>query len=230
MSTPANRLDAETLQETARRLTGALKAWPDSEQRLALLKRMVSRLGDHGYPLFLKILLVVEEAEEAPPKQALADTLALALQRTDLPSGQLTSWGASQAWDGTTPVHAGVFANQHLSETPHRQLGPIEFLTVWYCQRTQRPFLDESRYADALAKLISLCNRNDTARRLYPAKLAADSQNELEGAFTRLTRDKLSSIASAWKPDATPEQVAEAATGVKNARERAPQDWILHDL
>lgn len=224
------RFDADTLLEAARRMAAALRAWPQGEQRLALLKRIVAHLGEDAYPAFLKLLLIAAESDDETTKRALADTLALALQRTDLPSGQLTSWGATRTWDGTTPVRAGVFSAQYLAATPHRQLGPIEYLTVWYCQRTQRPLLDETRYADALAKLIDLCNRSPQARKLYPAKLAADSRNELEGAFTRMTRDKLAAIAQAWTPEATPAQVAQAVAGAEARRERAPRGWILRDL
>lgn len=224
------RLDADTLLETAGRMAGALKAWPQGEQRLALLKRIVTHLGDDAYPVFLKLLLVIAESDDDVGKRALADTLALALQRTDLPSGQLSSWGATRTWDGTTPVRAGTFSAQYLATTPHRQLGPIEYLTVWYCQRTQRPLLDEARYADALAKLVDLCNRNPQTRKLYPAKLAADSRNELEGAFTRMTREKLAAIAEAWTPNATPDQVAQAVVGSPGECQRAPHGWILRDL
>src|SRR5699024_12277366 len=144
-----------------------------------------------AYPVFLKILLVVAESEDASAKQALADLLATAAQRMDLPSGQLSAWGGSG--------HGSAASRGRL-------LGPIEYLTTWYCQQTPRPMLEEPLYADALGKLLGLFNLNPRLRKLYAAKLAADASNELEGTYTQDTRDTLRRIAQHWPAEATTPQ------------------------
>jgi hypothetical protein len=218
------------LRESAARLAAVLRAEPSAEYRLGVLKRLARRLGENAYPVFLKLLAVIAESDDEVAKQAIADSLVVALKRMDLPSGQLTSWGGSHMWQKDAPVQAGTFNETRQSNTPRRQLGPIEFLTAWYAQRTQLPQLDESRYAQVLTLLIELCNRNAELRRLYSAKLVADSRNELEGAYTRITCDALAAIAQAWMNEASPADIAHAATGHRALAPGVPRGWVLRDL
>jgi hypothetical protein len=92
--------------------------------------------------------------------------------------------------------------------------------------------LDETLYADALRKLLHLFGYNADLRMLYAAKLVADAGNELEGTFTRDTRDILARIAQRWqRSDATPEDVVRAALGGSlPATDTLPPGWILHNL
>ncbi|HEY0179230.1 MAG TPA: hypothetical protein VGC30_06315, partial [Dokdonella sp.] len=140
------------------------------------------------------------------------------------------SWGASNLHAGGA-VEANAFdAGAFARSTPRRQLGPIEFLTAWYAQRTQLPQLDEQCYAQTLALLIELCNHSAELRRLYPAKLIADSRNELEGAYTRVTRDALATIAQAWSSDAAPGEIAKKVVVHEPSSQAIPRGWILRDL
>lgn len=217
---------AEPLLETTRRLIGALQQEPSGDMRLALAKRLVRQLGDEAYPVFLKILLIVAESEDAAAKQLVTDLLAAAAQRMDLPSGQLSAWGGSIRVDGEE--------NPPGAQTPltrRRLLGPIEYLTVWYCQQTQRPMLDESLYADALRKLVGLFGMNAQLRELYAGKLVADAGNELEGTFTRDSRDILSRLAQSWQQAAnTTEQIVQAALRGTAPTDPVPSGWIVHRL
>jgi hypothetical protein len=216
-----------TLRDAAARLAGALRAGSGADYRLGLLKRVARRLGDDAYPVFLKLLSIIAESDDREAKAAIADALVTALNRMDLPSGQLTSWGASNLHG----LQEGAAADEGLSgTTPRRQLGPIEFLTAWYAQRTQLPQLSEAQYAQVLALLIELCNHSDELRRLYPAKLVADSRNELEGAYTRATRDALATIANAWSGNASPADIARQVVAHEGATQAIPRGWILRDL
>jgi hypothetical protein len=76
--------------------------------------------------------------------------------------------------------------------------------------------------------MIALLNRSDDARALYPQKLAADAQNELEGAYTRATRERLAAIAAAWKAGRSPDEVAQAALDARAVD--TPRDWVVRDL
>ncbi len=214
MATPSSAY-AEPLLETTRRLISALQREPSDERRLVLVKRVVRQLGDTAYPVFLKILLVVAESNDQAARQTVADLLATAAQRLDLPGGKLGAWGSSV----DAPSSHG-----HL-------LGPVEYLTVWYCQHTRRPMLDEALYADALSKLLALFELNPTLRTLYTAKLDADAGNALEGTFTRDTRETLSRIARRWRDkDSTPADVVRAAVRGDAPADDVPPGWIVHRL
>lgn len=218
---------ADPLLETTRRLVDVLQQEPSSEMRLALARRLVRQLGDASYPVFLKILLILAESEDVAAKQMIAELLAAAAQRMDLPSGQLSAWGGSSRPGGESVVPAG----SSVQMTRKRLLDPIEYLTVWYCQQTQRPMLEESLYADALRKLIGLFGLSTSLRKLYADKLAADAGNELEGTFTRESRDILSRLAHSWQqPASTTEQVVQAALRGNAPTNPVPTGWIVHRL
>lgn len=215
---------AEPLLETTRRLIGALQQEPSAELRLVLAKRLVRQLGDEAYPVFLKILLIVAESEDLPAKQLVADLLAAAAQRMDLPSGQLSAWGSSAR---TESEDAPAFSPMNR----RRLLGPLEYLTVWHCQQTQRPMLEEALYADAMRKLLALFDLNPQLRALYASKLGSDAGSELEGTYTRDTRDILSRLAQRWQREgSTPDDVVRAALRGDPSGGPVPPGWIVHRL
>lgn len=216
------------LRAGADRLVSALAAHSDPEYRLTVLKRLARRLGEERYPLFLRLLGVVAESDDTRAQRLLADTFGTALRRMDMPGGALSSWGAARLPGGSGPVSASTFSGQFFGTAPQRLLGPVEYLTVWHLQRTQRTTLGADTFRASLARMIALLNRSDDARALYPQKLAADAQNELEGAYTRVTRDRLAAIAAAWKAGRSPEEVADAALAVGGGDTQ--RDWVVRDL
>jgi hypothetical protein len=197
-------------RESAARLTQLLASRADEEFCLAALKQINRRFGEHGYPGFLKLLLVVAESDHAAARQRLADCLALGLRRGDAPSGVLTSWGATRFWSTQTPMRAGMLPGNILGLAPRRQLDPLEYLTVWYSQRTHRPYLGELTYRECLARLLGLFDSSSTARLWYPLKIEADLAG-IEGAFTRQTRRRLAVIAEGWKQGQPAGMIAAAA-------------------
>lgn len=219
---------AAALRTATVRLVSALEAHGDPEYRLAVLKRLVRRLGEERYPLFLRLLGVVAESDDVRAQRLLADTFGAALRRMDLPGGALSSWGATRLPETAAPMAASAFSGQFFGATPRRLLGPVEYLTVWHLQRTQRTTLSQAAFRGSLARLIALLNHSDDARMLYPQKLALDARNELEGAYTRTTRDHLAAIAVAWSGGATPEAVADAA--LESSTAPVSGEWVLRDL
>lgn len=218
----------EALRAAADRLVSALAAHSDPEYRLSVLKRVVRRLGEERYPLFIRLLGVVAESDDARAQRLLADTFGTALRRMDLPGGALSSWGATRLPDASGPVAVSALSGHFFGATPRRLLGPVEYLTVWHLQRTQRTALGADTFRTALARLIALLNRSEDARTLYPQKLAADAQNEMEGAYTRATRERLRALAEAWRAGRSPEDVAQAALDVADAP--LPSGWVVRDL
>lgn len=224
---PASTATAEQLRDAAGRLVDALAAHEDPEYRLAVLKRLSRRLGEDGYPMFLRLLAVVAESDGDDARRLLADTVAVALRRADLPGGALSSWGATGLPD-VTGMSAGALSGQFFGASPRRMLGPVEYLLVWHLQRTQRTALGADTFRRQLALLVDLLNRSPEARRLYPQKLAADAQNELEGAYTRATRARMAAIAAAWQAGRSPDEVAQAALDAAHADH--PPGWVVRDL
>ncbi|MBJ7575612.1 hypothetical protein [Luteimonas sp. MC1828] len=216
------------LRTAADRLVSALAAHSDAEYRLAVLKRLVRRLGEEQYPLFLRLVGVVAESDDERAQRILAETFGTALRRMDLPGGALSSWGATSLPDPGAPVAASALSGHFFGATPRRMLGPVEYLTVWHLQRTQRTALSADTFRSSLARMIAMLNRSDEARALYPQKLAADAQNELEGAYTRATRERLAAIAAAWAAGEPPDRVAEAA--IDSGASANPHGWVVRDL
>jgi len=185
-------------RESATRLVGLLEQVGDDELRLAVLKQLNRRFGEHGYPGFLKLLLIVAESGHALAQRRLADSLALGLRRGDAPSGVLTSWGATRFWSARQPLHSGMLPGNILGLAPRRQLDPLEYLTVWFSQRTHRPYLGERTYGQSLLRLLELFNTSALARQYYPLKIEADLEG-IEGAFTRQTSQRLATLAAGWR-------------------------------
>jgi hypothetical protein len=190
------------LLASARALIHSLARCPDDDARVAVLKRVAKRLGDANYPVFIKVLTVVGESDDTAAKRLLADTLVSALLRGDLPSGSLTGWGSAGAWaDGA----AGALpASSFLRSPPRRLFDPIEYLTAWYSQTTDRVRLRPDLYAATLAALMSLFEGSGGGARAYGAKLADDAANQPEGTFAEITRARLFEIARAWSGHALP--------------------------
>ncbi|MCD9098974.1 hypothetical protein LU699_09985 [Luteimonas fraxinea] len=219
---------AQSLRVAADRMVSALAAHADPEYRLTVLKRLVRRLGEDRYPVFLRLLGVVAESDDTRAQRLLADTIGTALRRMDLPGGALSSWGATRLPDSAAPVSASDFSGQFFGGTPRRMLGPVEYLTVWHLQRTQRTTLSAETFHTSLSRMIALLNQSEDARTLYPQKLAVDAQNELEGAYTRATRERLAAIATAWKAGRSPDEIAQAALDARATD--TPHGWVLRDL
>lgn len=220
----------EALRQAAARLVAALSAHEDAEYRLAVLKRLARRLGEDQYPLFLRVLNVIAESDDARAQTLVADTFGTALRRMDLPGGALSSWGATRLPESSGPLAASALSGHFFGATPRRLLGPVEYLVVWHLQRTQRTTLTATTFQRTLARLIGLFNRSEDARVLYPQKLAADAQNELEGAYTRTTREHLAALAQAWQAGLPPDEVARAALDAAPVPATSGPQWIVRDL
>lgn len=222
---------AHPVVASAGRLAGALVFNADPDFRLALLKRVARRLGEvEGYPTFLKLLVTIAESHEPGAQRALAATLAIGLRRNDLPSGQLTAWGASRLWQAGTPISGALAGQMFGSSAPQRAFGPIEYLIVWYAQGTQRTRLGADVCVQALTRLIELVNADEEARTLYPLKLEADTQTELEGIYMRGTRERLAVLAANWKANRAPHEIAAAAVAAGGEPRQVPRGWVVRDL
>lgn len=195
-------------RQAAARLSAALAHTDDRGIQLALLRRLSRQFHRIGYPGLLKLLLIVAESDDQAARGRLAELIGYSLARRDLPGGPLTAWGASHLW--TTPADGGGIAASRLGVAPQRHFAPIEYLTVWYGQRTQRSYLDAGLYHDALTKLISLVALRAEASEAYCRQIEEDLAAGAEGAYTRLTRLRLSVLADAWRRGMAPARIADA--------------------
>ena len=223
--------DLDRTHQLARRMTLALGLRDEDDFRLAVLKRVARRLGTDDYPEFIRLLLTVACSHDLRAKRLVAHTLAIALQKMDLPSGQISSWGASKLNQPEHTVTASQLNGYFFSGAPQRRLGPLEYLTVWHLQRTQRDALGAQAYAFALSELIALINHNDDARHRYVDRLVNESQRQIEGAYTGTTRTALSRIAKLWREQTAPSTIASAiASADRNGPTNTPSDWIVRPL
>jgi hypothetical protein len=186
----------------------------DNAYRLNVLKALVLQLGIDAYPALIKILVIVSESSEVAVKIRIAQTFGYAAQCGDLPKGEMNAWGVGRSIAEKTPVEpvtAGNFMRNYWTGTATRGLGPVEYLTVWYSQKTQRPYLTEAVYVDALTKVISLISSDAWAATCYSHAILLDLDTRMEGAFTRQTRLRLTNLANAWQKGAAPHEIAWSA-------------------
>ena len=207
---PPLSLDTSHWLTKASHLARVLKEVDSADVRLAVLKRLGDRMNEPGYPGLLKLMMILAESEDWTARQRLAETIGTALQRLDLPTGELTAWGSGTGWHDLT-IQPGQWLDvQALSASaaPVRRFGPIEYLVVWYCQKTQRPYLSDEAYLKAVSQLIDLFNQSYISRQLYPAKILVDLEHGQEGNYSRRSRASLTRLATRWQAGDTPYQVA----------------------
>ena len=169
---------------------------PTPEERVRWLERLCLSLGDALYPAFLQVLCRVGEHGDAAAQKAVADTLVLALQTGRLPSGRHAAWGATRGAGATGGTRA---------------MGPIEYLCAWHAQPDGRGPLGATAFDRAARALLGLVLHSDTARRMYCAKLLADADDPLGGAWSRGTRPALAAMARSWAattPSTPPQRAA----------------------
>ncbi|MEO1576568.1 MAG: hypothetical protein AAFU65_16605 [Pseudomonadota bacterium] len=212
----------------ARRLIYVLGLRSEDDYRLAVLKRVARRLED-DYPEFLRLLLLVACSHDVRARQRMAHTLGIGLRRNDLPSGRLSSWGAATMNAPADEFNATELTGRFF-KAPQRSLGPLEYLTVWHGQRTQRTALGDEAYAFALGRLVDLVNQDDGARDRYVSRLRAESEREIEGTYTGATRRAMRRMATVWQEGATPDEVAASAIGERAPSTGNPADWVIRPL
>jgi hypothetical protein len=92
--------------------------------------------------------------------------------------------------------------------------------------------LSDETYAAAVERLVALVSIDVDAARLYPDKLEADTRNELEGAYTHATRQRLTAIAAAWRSGQPPDRIAAAAISAPGDMSPPPfpHGWLIRHL
>lgn len=216
----------ETWLDVAARLASVVRCAGSADEAGAILRQTVRMLGGVGYPGFLKILKIIAESDNEVAKYNVARAIGVCLQRSDLPAGELTSWGASSLHAGDEPISADELIFQSGSVAPRRSFGPIEYVTVWYCQGTQRPYLSYAVCREVLFHIIALCNYDATAARIYPVKLESELAAGPDGAYTRETRNCLRCLAAHWKKGEPPAVVVSQALSAIGGNTDQRQLWL----
>ena len=167
------------------------------EQGCQVISRFVGRLGEQGFPGFIKVLLVISESADEVLKVRLARCMALLIKQHNIPKGKLSAWGSSLFWNQSD---SSSFSIRQLGFTPKREYGPIEYLTVWFSQKTHRPYLTGDLFQDCLFKLLQLFAHGE-ARLVYLEYLAVDLASASDGAYSRITRQRLQRLLDEWDAD-----------------------------
>lgn len=202
------RRDAEIV-EAARSLLQLLRAAATPDDRVAIVNRVAHRIGDHLFPAFIKLIVTVGESRDAEAQRLLAETFADAIHRGDVPSGTLSSWGIPAAW----APHPSLANTASFGGATRRNLDPIEFLTAWHSQVTDRPALRDAIFARALLALLRVFSSVPKAATLFQMKLRSDCVNQPAGTFTDVTRARLTALADAWANAAPIEAIVQQAIG-----------------
>ncbi len=217
-SAAAPRLvEPEKLLQTTKRLLATLVSRSEPDFRLAVLNRLCSGPTSQPYPVFLKLLLTIAGSDDSSAKAVVADTIGHGLASMNLPCGVLNSWGSSA---------------RQMSTSSARLLGPIEYLTAWSCQPTERLALREATYCSALGLLIHLCNYSDSARRAYPLHLQAEITTRPTGTYSTFCSSRLATIARDWQAGLEADAVAAHAIGKAtiDLPQTLPPEWIVRQL
>jgi len=154
--------------------------------RLALIEKLATSLGDSLYPAFIQILCVVNTTPSQQGKKRLTEALVQAISTGRLPTGQLSAWGL-------TSVSENSACGQK------RSLGPIEYLCVWYAQPSGRSPLSEHSFRAGLQHLMSLIDLDDDARQLYCEKLSSEIECPMGGALSSATRSAMAQLVDSWQ-------------------------------
>src|SRR3546814_20917305 len=105
------------LRAAADRLVSALAAHSDPEYRLTVLKRLVRRLGEERYPLFLRLLGVGAESDDARAQRLLAETFGTALRRMEI--GRESGRGSVCPYVYILGVEVQLTKKNYKSQTVH---------------------------------------------------------------------------------------------------------------
>jgi len=170
----------------AQALADGVAALPASGPRVELLEAVCIGLGDALYPAFVNVLCHLGRHGEPHVQRLVADTLVQSLRSGRVPSGRLAAWGTALR------VDAGAFGHE-------RSLGPIEYLCAWHAQPSGRAPLPASAFDAALQPLLRLVDASPGAPALYCAKLRADANDPLVGAWSRSARQGVLALVDAWE-------------------------------
>ncbi len=200
-------ISPENWRLSAARFVNALTLLETLEQKHSLLIHIAKLLEVNDFSGFLKLLLLLAECDDEQAKRECAKTIAYSLKSLDLPVGALTAWGNSQFFSHAANALSANRFSFSSSISPARNYAPIEYLTVWFCQKTHRPYLSETMYFNALEKLLALLKYDDEAYRIYPFYIKNELENSSEGAYISLSRRYLLALVEAWSADANPSQI-----------------------
>ncbi|MEL7129707.1 MAG: hypothetical protein AAGK23_09175 [Pseudomonadota bacterium] len=156
----------------------ALASQNDDSARLSVLLDVCKKFDGALYPAFLKVLCAVGRFGTDEACTVVAQTLAVALKRTRLPSGQLSAWG--------------------LNASAGRSVGPVEYLCVQCCEAQGAGKIDDPAFVKAMLYLTRLFRAHPETLRLYQEKLRQDAANSLEGTYSRAARTLLTALADCW--------------------------------
>jgi hypothetical protein len=180
-----------------------------AQARVDVLERLCMALGDALYPAFLNVLSLIGERGSAAAQSAVAEGLVDGLRSGRLPAGKRAAWGGGEP------------SPRRDARTPMVTLGPIEYVCA---AQLPADATAASNSATTLAALLRLVNHNDSARRLYIARLHAIAQEPPDGGLSRDTRQVLDALADAWsRRPHSPLQAVEAALQALPRRDRLAQ-------
>jgi hypothetical protein len=167
----------------AQTLLNGCEFFRETNQRIDLLEQLCRALGDYLYPAFIQILCVVDSSGNMQQKSLLVETLVAALQRGRMPTGRLNAWGIAYPGADASAV---------------RNIGPIEYLFMWYAQPSGREYLPQFEFKNAATRLMSLFESSPIAKKAYCEKMISDIHDPLGGALSNKLQLSISKMLESW--------------------------------
>ena len=192
--------------EKVRRLITLLERIEDIELLANLLSRLTHKKNGLSYIEFLGFLILVSEHQNRSLHVRLAESLNLAMHNSNFPTGELSAWGAGSAWH---EFSGPGFSAHQLAMIPKRRYGILEFLTVWYGQKTQKTYLSGSLYRFALIRLLYLFDASPTLRERYCQHLLLVVETGFDGAYSKASRARLRVLANSWQQRLAPDEIVQ---------------------
>jgi hypothetical protein len=177
------------------------------------LQQLNKNFGDSQFPALLKLFCIVGESDDDEAKMLLARGLLAALERGDLMSSFLPTWGRSDL------SHPSLSATRTTARSPSR-LDPIQYLCAWHSQRTSFAPLSANVFRQSLEAMLRVFAADPTCVAIYRQKLADDLTSLPEGALSALARQKLQRLVELLDMKTSCAEIARAVADAGSSQAR----------
>jgi hypothetical protein len=205
------------LLTAARLLVAAFVSIETPQQSHKFLRQLNDQFEDNQFPALLKLFCIVGESDDLHAKQMLARGLAAALERGDLVSSSLPSWGRSDI------SHPGSHLGLNQPRPPARsqsRLDPLQYLFAWHSQRTSLTPLSSSVFRKSVEAMLQVFTADPACVAIYRQKLTDDLISLPEGALSALARQKLTRLLELMATSASCAEIAKEVTDTGSSQSR----------
>jgi hypothetical protein len=204
---------ATDLLAAARLLIETFVSIQTPQQSHKFLRQLNDQFGDHQFPALLKLFCIVGESDDDLAKKMLARGLAAALERGDLVSSSLPTWGRSDI------SHPSLTQSRSPARSQTR-LDPLQYLVAWHSQRTSFAPLSSAVFQKSVKAMLQVFMADPACVSIYRQKLADDLISLPEGALSSLARQKLTRLVELMPTSTSCSEIARQVTEAGSSQSR----------